>query len=143
MEGQTDRPPGRHPRSWGPDFWRTAYSHHVGSVRRTPLCPATDGWALVSYRQSNGSIQARHQCQTCWRVMSLSLPYTEAEAARFPLLKDRVTDQPCARCGATEGVEEHHWAPVAVFGWAEANKWPLGYLCRPCHRTWHRMMGRP
>jgi hypothetical protein len=75
--------------------------------------------------------------------MRFSLPYTEAEAARFPLVKDTVTGDACERCGATEGVEEHHWAPVAVFGVPEAEKWPLALLCRSCHVRWHQMMDRP
>jgi hypothetical protein len=132
------RPPGRHPRSWGPWHWRGNYGHWRG---RNEPCPATDGFALVSYRVSTGSIQARHQCIMCGRVMTFSLPYTEAEAAQFPKVKDNVSDQPCERCGSTEGVEEHHWAPVSVFGAHEADRWPVAALCRSCHREWHRVMG--
>jgi hypothetical protein len=141
-------PPGRHPRSWMPGFWQGSYGHWhadhgLGPYVGRQECPATDGWDIVSYRLRTGSVQARHRCLTCGRVMSYSLPYTEAEAKRFPLAKDRVTGDACERCGATEGVEEHHWAPKAVFGWSEAEKWPVALLCRSCHRRWHQMMDRP
>ena len=46
-------------------------------------------------------------------------------------------DQPrCAKCGV-RGAEEHHWAPQAMFGKAEADRWPKDYLCKPCHDEWH------
>jgi 5-methylcytosine-specific restriction endonuclease McrA len=136
-------PPGRLPRSWSADSWRDWYVHWRGTstARSRDACPATGGFALVSYRLRTGSIQARHQCVMCGRVMSSSLPYTEAEAAQFPRAKDGVSDQPCERCGATEGVERHHWAPRSVFGDDEADRWPIALLCRPCHREWHRKMG--
>lgn len=144
-----ERPPGRHPRSWSSDSWRGSYGHWRGksTARTKDACPATDGWDIVSYRLQTGSVQVRHRCLTCWRIMTFSLPYSEAEAEAFPLAKDSVSDQPCARCGATEGVESHHWAPRSVFG-CEADEWPTGFLCRPCHQEWHRMMsgvtdGRP
>ena len=51
-------------------------------------------------------------------------------------------DQPrCARCGA-RGSEEHHWAPQAIFGKEEADKWPKDFLCKACHEEWHRRVTR-
>ena len=44
----------------------------------------------------------------------------------------------CEHCGAP-GVELHHWAPRMVFG-AEADDWPTGDLCPPCHAEWHERM---
>ncbi len=49
---------------------------------------------------------------------------------------------PCARCGSMEGTELHHWAPVSIFGWSEAERWPKAWLCTDCHTRWHRMMRR-
>ena len=50
------------------------------------------------------------------------------------------TEQPrCAKCGA-RGAEEHHWAPQAMFGKDEANRWPKDFLCKRCHDEWHRMV---
>ena len=48
------------------------------------------------------------------------------------------TEQPrCVRCGA-RGAEIHHWAPQAIFGTDEANRWPKDFLCKSCHDEWHR-----
>lgn len=46
---------------------------------------------------------------------------------------------PCQVCGSTENVEVHHWAPAHLFG-PECDKWPVGHLCQPCHRKWHRIV---
>jgi transcription elongation factor Elf1 len=40
----------------------------------------------------------------------------------------------CAVCGA-RGVEEHHWAPQAMFD--NPNEWPRDYLCKKHHDEWH------
>ncbi|MDA0312358.1 MAG: hypothetical protein O2992_09615 [Gemmatimonadetes bacterium] len=51
------------------------------------------------------------------------------------LVKDnRTGDHPCERCGCAE-TESHHWAPRYLFD--DAEDWPMGYLCRDCHRVWH------
>jgi hypothetical protein len=52
---------------------------------------------------------------------------------------DRLDQPRCARCGA-RGAEEHHWAPRALFGKDEADRWPKDYLCKECHARWHRMV---
>lgn len=44
---------------------------------------------------------------------------------------------PCERCGAHTGVEEHHWAPRALFD--DADLWPTSWLCPSCHLRWHQM----
>ena len=48
--------------------------------------------------------------------------------------------EPCARCESTEGTQLHHWAPRAIFGSREADRWPTAHLCPPCHSLWHRLM---
>lgn len=45
----------------------------------------------------------------------------------------------CEVCQSRENVELHHWAPAHLFG-PECDKWPVGYLCRPCHNRWHRLV---
>ena len=42
----------------------------------------------------------------------------------------------CERCGAA-GTELHHYAPRSLFD--DADDWPTGYLCRPCHTKWHQL----
>ena len=44
----------------------------------------------------------------------------------------------CEVCG-TEGAENHHWAPSALFG-SESERWPQSYLCQPCHARWHQVV---
>ena len=45
----------------------------------------------------------------------------------------------CAKCGA-RGAELHHWAPRAMFGTEEADRWPTDHLCKTCHDEWHRLV---
>lgn len=47
--------------------------------------------------------------------------------------------KPCEACGSLDKVEAHHWAPAHLFG-IESNKWPVGFLCQPCHARWHRIV---
>ena len=49
---------------------------------------------------------------------------------------ERIEQPRCAKCGA-RGAEEHHWAPQAMFGKDEANRWPKDFLCKACHDEWH------
>ncbi len=37
-------------------------------------------------------------------------------------------------------IEWHHIAPKEVFGWEEADEWPVVPLCQEHHREWHRRM---
>ncbi len=45
----------------------------------------------------------------------------------------------CVRCGE-RFCEMHHWAPRAIFGQTESDKWPKDYLCKTCHDAWHEMV---
>jgi len=47
---------------------------------------------------------------------------------------------PCERCGTAEGTQVHHWAPRAIFGYIESDRWPTANLCPSCHSLWHRLM---
>lgn len=44
---------------------------------------------------------------------------------------------PCEVCGTKGTTEVHHWAPRHLFG-DDADRWPTGNLCRPCHVNWHQ-----
>jgi len=52
---------------------------------------------------------------------------------------ERMGQPRCARCGA-RGAEEHHWAPRALFGKDQAERWPKDFLCKPCHDELHRLV---
>lgn len=47
----------------------------------------------------------------------------------------------CYHCRQILPCEWHHYAPQAMFD--DADKWPQGWLCRPCHEIWHATMGQP
>jgi hypothetical protein len=47
----------------------------------------------------------------------------------------------CEHCGGP-GEHLHHWAPIAIFGRTDADRWPRAWLCRECHREWHRRIAR-
>lgn len=87
---------------------------------------------------ANGAKQPWRRCITCGLLAT-----TNTDVAALPLvfrdLRNKF-DRPCQRCGARDGVEFHHWAPRAIF--ADADDWPLGLLCRPCHQFWHQTMRR-
>ena len=89
-------------------------------------------------RLHSGAVQVKRQCVRC-RNMLGNLPSAEFDLESLPWLYDRTSDIPCARCGVTDGVEWHHWAPQARF--EDSELWPKAFLCRDCHADWHRRMG--
>lgn len=44
----------------------------------------------------------------------------------------------CIRCGATENLHQHHYAPRAIFN--DADDWGTVTLCPNHHALWHSMM---
>lgn len=61
-------------------------------------------------------------------------------AVLFYDLREQCDVPPCERCGTPDGTQLHHWAPSAIFGWAEADRWPTSWLCPSCHSLWHQLM---
>lgn len=43
----------------------------------------------------------------------------------------------CEVCFSEEKLELHHFAPKHLFG-DESDKWPVAFLCVPCHSKWHK-----
>lgn len=104
-------------------------------------CGGTDG-RLVRYIQVSGTVRLRWQCGRCDRIALGDLPSAGEDLSVYPVARDRRGERPpCERCGVL-GTEIHHWAPTALFGWPESDKWPTSYLCPPCHRLWHRVVSR-
>jgi hypothetical protein len=62
----------------------------------------------------------------------------EAQVASLPIIMPALRDR-CARCGG-RNTELHHWAPKAIFGADESERWPCDMLCTDCHAQWHRMV---
>jgi hypothetical protein len=92
----------------------------------------------------NGGYQVRPWCDECGRWATGSVPLATLRArgiepAELQLVDDyrgllgRCSHRGCER----EAVEDHHFAPLAVFG-PEADDWPRGLLCVEHHVEWHR-----
>lgn len=89
----------------------------------------------------NGAKQPHKLCMKCGSLVSLRKGAGEGDYC----FKDNrrvhaAVLEPCTRCGSTEGTELHHWAPSAIFGFWESDKWPQSPLCRACHQKWHAKM---
>lgn len=94
----------------------------------------------------NGSYQVRPWCSECgrWATGSIPVAYVKArgiEPTALTVIADqRGTLGRCSRRGCErEAVEDHHFAPQAIFG-AEADDWPRALLCVEHHLEWHSRM---
>lgn len=108
--------------------------------------------ALSDYRDSlvraispNGAARVYHQCRACGENTFKPARWLSHNRVRWALVTGNVDELPivedqrggmrCEVCDVAEG-EWHHWAPQAMF--PDADKWPMSYLCRPCHKRWHQ-----
>jgi hypothetical protein len=93
----------------------------------------------------NGSYQVVVVCSSCktqsgpiahWRLDRMGVVISE-----LPVVADyRGGLGRCSRRGCDrEAVEDHHFAPRAVFG-DEADEWPRALLCVGHHSEWHERM---
>lgn len=122
-------------------------------IKRTGRCLNckidTDG---ILYRQFNeaGAESFFFKCPRCesslhvgeWRPFVpksyVKTKLTPEQIFELPYAEPRTgPDNRCARCGERAS-ELHHWAPRAIFGQDEAERWPKDYLCKPCHDLWHK-----
>lgn len=63
---------------------------------------------------------------------------TQSKPERFAAAAEAARNRRCEVCG--EGYAQwHHWAPYHLFG-VEAERWPKGLLCQPCHTRWHQIV---
>jgi len=108
----------RVPHSCGQMAWKLGKTINRGGQEIYPYFCAACGKKIALYESKNDVMQ--HGLA----FVVLSLP-TDANV--------------CQRCGHY-GAELHHWAPSAIFG--DADKWPTGYLCQPCHSRWHNEMNK-
>lgn len=95
---------------------------------------------IAKGRATNGSWQVVWWCDDCGgRARPESVSHKKAPPLdRLDVVFD-YTGDPCERCGRTDGVEAHHWAPRHLFG-PDADTWPMGMLCLSCHKEWHRIV---
>lgn len=93
----------------------------------------------VKIRKANGLEEVRLRCSRCG---DLDFGYSnrDFQMASLPVHRDNSgRNPPCIVCGQAD-TELHHFAPTALFGWQEAERWPKDWLCRDCHTRWHRIM---
>lgn len=87
----------------------------------------------------DGVKQGKRWCVQCGATFD-----TRREDGRGPVLfydlRQDGAVEPCARCESAAGTQLHHWAPRAIFGAREADRWPTSNLCPACHSLWHRLM---
>lgn len=99
---------------------------------------------------ANGSENFLWVCSVCNRRNPAgdSAFYIPKEKVKGFLSKEQIEALPvimpfiytrCARCG-NRTTELHHWAPKAIFGKDECERWPMDYLCVDCHAQWHRQV---
>lgn len=94
----------------------------------------------------NGAYQIRPWCSECGRWATSSLPVQQLRSMGLTpedcrlVADNRGNLGRCSRFGCEkEGVEDHHFAPRALFG-MEADEWPRALLCVDHHNEWHRRM---
>lgn len=94
----------------------------------------------------NGAYQVRPWCDECGRWASGSVPASILSAKGLYTTDLQVVADyrgslgRCSRRGCDrEAVEDHHFAPRAIFG-EDADDWPRALLCVDHHLEWHRRM---
>jgi hypothetical protein len=102
-------------------------------------CPHRDTPELVIYRTANGYRHPKLRCRTCYKILGSPKLRDIDETAVTSEVRDSSERPSCCRCGRTDAVEAHHWAPHHLF--ADADDWPTAPLCPACHRLWHVVTG--
>ena len=115
----------------------------LGDLARylTTPCACKLRYRIAVVVAANGTRHYRFQCVACGRlcggsILRAALPPNILAASVIGDNTDPA--RACARCGATNGVELHHWAPAAVF--KDFYRWPTAWLCPACHTEWHDKM---
>src|SRR5688500_18906551 len=126
----------------------------IGEIMGRAYCPHRDA-ELAKSQTANGTWQLFMWCDACRNNVSKEkgfrgvwiakddprIAHIAPNSIRVISLEQvyRLCDGPCGR---VTHCELHHWGPRRNFG-LEADNWPMGWLCRPCHEIWHAKMGQP
>lgn len=133
-----------------PDWWLEQQRRHAPEFRWVDFwtmreCAARghhpDETFVVSIA-ANGIKKVQSVCSYCGEMRRDGISHKELGVAGYRVgdlyaWRDNRNGEPCARCGAAEGTEQHHWAPKHLFP-DDYHLWPTSYLCRTCHHVWHR-----
>lgn len=95
---------------------------------------------------ANGELAISLFCPTC-NLRATKGPwiskaeYTQNEIGEMLIENDYRGTERCGYRGCDNtAVEQHHYAPRAMFG-DDCENWPIGPLCRIHHQTWHAIVG--
>jgi hypothetical protein len=91
---------------------------------------------IVAVVAANGVKRLRQKCVDCHFLFGGDISYQGELVDEYFVVEDNRYEF-CEHCGKL-GAESHHWAPLSKF--TDASDWPLGWLCPPCHREWHKVM---
>lgn len=100
----------------------------------------SENMGIMTYHTAAGSIVYPWVCMNCNKRTTSYVAIRD-----FSIYAEFLTDivyhsehkKTCDVCG-TLGAELHHYAPQYLFD--DADKWPKGYLCVPCHTKWHKLV---
>ena len=110
------------------------------SMYLTTQCGCNAAYHIARVRYANGARQYRLRCSACSRLCGGAILHNKIEPHMVTIDIDTIDPaNKCERCGQWKnGVERHHWAPVAVFD--DFYTWPTALLCADCHTEWHSKM---
>lgn len=133
-----------------PPGWRPHY-RDASLWRDVPYVEVRQCFAIghtlkpFTWRSGAGHVVAWMTCTDCGmrteRVPKdrLRAWYGTDDYDAFPVANPRMhVAVSCERCDSTDHVDCHHWAPRSMF--EDADNWPTAYLCRACHRLWHKVV---
>jgi hypothetical protein len=123
----------------------TTPTHKTGLCKK---CKTTTEAELRIHQKENGYDYA-WVCQTCSTMAPFGGPmWIPKDLVESRIAKELCESLPvivhvpvarCVVCGA-RGVEEHHWAPRAMFGLEVSRQWPTDWLCKEHHDLWHSIV---
>lgn len=130
-------PVSRYNREHHQETMRSYRGHRIAQMADCTKCSRRRWGLWFDTLTSSGVHVASLRCIVCTRQMKAI--GAAKIAPDLPMWADGTTHMPpCERCGSTAGVENHHWAPRHLFN--DADEWPMSWLCRKCHQTWHKIV---
>jgi hypothetical protein len=99
-------------------------------------CSKPPVWGIAKYITASGQVRYPWYCRQCGHMSNIYEPHHDHLI--YTMVVTKADECQCERCGKM-GAELHHWAPSAIFG-PDADRWPVGFLCQPCHAEWHQLV---
>ncbi len=105
-----------------------------------PKCKQSKCWFIGFYTDAGGAPKYPFVCFNCGHRTQhfVKRKIVQNSGIEPKILDPKIPPYFCEVCNS-EGAQNHHWAPWALFG-NEANSWPQSYLCQTCHQKWHNIV---